>query len=429
MRIHLPFLVLWIFYGCATPATSFLAVGYDKPKPQAPGPSYNYNVALETNTVSNKLIIPAVYDLTTIRAAVLVPGFTRPEVGPGDPWSIVLSKVRISDAYQGFFDGAPNIAVLLRVTTGNNSEIDGKWILAAAQEQVAVPSFLNFDNLLVWSGITNQTITIDLQLVKLNKVDKERMAGYLSLASLIAGAIPTYGNVANAIVKAGEAINETRNNYTVLLNYRAGFYPSRNLRYAAYALLPQDIAKLRGETLWYDRTPDELKSGDEGLLDSNWCTFLITKGSFRTFEYGRAGSLDEIRLVADQWVKAGNAIPPTANLRNAFGKLASSVEAERIISTIDFRSKLSLTRALTALKQRQAHDDPLMRLNDDDYNRFFLIVASYFPEELIPSSNSIDEWLKAAQKLDNYNFDDAQERWVKKSGSTVIHTIEGPPLK
>lgn len=54
--------------------------------------------------------------------------------------------------------------------------------LASVQEGVTVPSFLNFDNLLVWSGITDQTITIDLQLVKLNKADKDRMAGiFLSL--------------------------------------------------------------------------------------------------------------------------------------------------------------------------------------------------------------------------------------------------------
>jgi hypothetical protein len=48
-----------------------------------------------------------------------------------------------------------------------------------------VPSFLNFDNLVVWSGITDEAITIDLQLVKLNAAHKERIDEYLSVAGKV----------------------------------------------------------------------------------------------------------------------------------------------------------------------------------------------------------------------------------------------------
>jgi hypothetical protein len=225
----------------------------------------------------------------------------------------------------------------MRVTSGDGSEVDGKWVLAYAQEAVAVPSELNFDNILVWSGTTGKAITIDLELVKLNKADKERMEGYLAVADLVAGAIPTYGAIAQGIVKAGEAINKSRGDYTVLLAYRAGFHPDKSLKYAAYALMPQDIARQQGLQLWYylppeDRivgVPEEVRLGDSAL-NANWGVFRVIKGSHRTFEYGRAESIENIRKLADNWISTLNPLGSTQAMKDSVEKLISSVEAQRI---------------------------------------------------------------------------------------------------
>jgi len=417
MRIYLNCVILLLgLSGCATPATSFLILNYN----QAPKASSDTNqLAIENVSVSNNLFAALPQNLIVpAPIPIFVPGSgsARPEVRQGDPWSIVLSRVQVADADRGWFDGAPNIAVLLRVNTGDRSDIDGKWVLAAVQNEVTVPSFLNFDNLLVWSGITDRTITIDLQLVKLNKADKDRMAGYLSIASLISGAVPQYGPVANSIVKAGEAINAARDSYTVLLTYRAGFHAQHSLRYAAYALLPQPVARANAKTLWYDiKAPDEIKSGSESL-NSNWCAFRIIKGSSRTFENGRADSLEKVRLLADQWIASENPAASLINLKEAVSNLVSSVEAARITSKIDFQNKASLEKALSAVKERQADPDPNMRLIAQDYNRFLQIVSSYLPPELMSGNDaSIEKWQEAIGKLDTYHYDANSERWVKNS--------------
>jgi len=407
-------ILLLTLAGCAAPATSVLILNYSD-VPQSF--SSTTQLAIENVSVSNNLFSALPRNLvvpTPLPKSVPGSGSVRPEVQQGDPWSIVLSRVRITEAEKGWFDGAPNIAVLLRVNIGDKSDIDGKWVLAAVQKEVAVPSFLNFDNLLVWSGITDRTVTIDLQLVKLNKADKDRMDGYLSIASLISGAIPQYGPVANSIIKAGEAINEARDSYTVLLAYTAGFHAQHSLRYAAYALLPQAIAQANARTLWYDLTaPDEIKVGKE-RLNSNWCAFRIIKGSSRTFEYGRADSLEKVRQVADQWIASESPAASFTSLKEAVSKLVSSVEAARITSKIDFQSKVSLERAIRAVKERQADPDPSMRLNTQDYNRFLQIVSSYLPPELTPASDAgIDKWQEVISKLDSYHYDADSDRWVK----------------
>lgn len=99
-----------------------------------------------------------------------------------------------------------------------------------------------------------------------------------------------------------------RDSYTVLLNYRAKFHAQHILRYAAYVLLPQSVAKSNAKTVWYDlKAPDEVKSESEGL-HSNWCAFRTNKGSARTFEYGRAScrSIGKLTLTfpdsVDTWL-------------------------------------------------------------------------------------------------------------------------------
>lgn len=411
--------------GCATPATSFLQLDYKKPAIPLTDAAVTgkEQKKLKSLTVSNKIFTlpdesPAVKISEVAVKATLGTGISRPDVKKKDPWSIVLSKVHLGNVKKGLLDGAPNVAVLLRVNSGDGSDIDGKWVLAAIGESVPVPSDLNFDNLLVWSGITDKTIVIDIQFVKLNKADKERMQGYLSVVSLVSTAIPQYGPIAASIVKAGEAINEGRSDYTVLLTYRAGFHPEHSLKYAAYALVPQEVAMKYGNGMWYDINSipaDQIKVGDDTLA-SNWCAFRIIKGSSRTFEYARTSSLDSARKIADDWVSTNNPIASISSLKMAVGGLISSAEAARITNNIDFKNSKSIYNALKDLKKRQSDPDPATHIKDSDYIRLLQIVESYLPAELIPSpSASLDDWLKNIEKLSTYHYDSEKEAWVKNT--------------
>jgi hypothetical protein len=410
-------LMTLLLSGCAVPASSLVVVSYSEPTTRQAISA----AAIEKSSVRTALFkdSPTNYGVSaspaTSKPVVNVgPGVTRPEVDVNDPWSIVLSRVRVQDPQRGLFEGGINMAVLLRVQSGERNEIDGKWVLAYVQEDVEVPSELNFDNLLVWSGLTPKTVVIDLQLVKLNKADKEKMAGYLSVASLVAGAIPTYGAAAAALVKAGEAINDARRNYTVLLAYSAGFTPVHSLRYAAYVLLPQGIANERAPELWYDlRQPERVRSSRDPLT-ANWVVLRIIKGSSRTFEYGRAESLEKVREIADQWIATQNPTIPLDKLRDAVKNLVSSAEAARIVSRTDFKNRSSILATLTSVKVRQADPNQGLRLGDEDYNRILQIVGSYLPQDVLPQAGaSIDAWIDATKKLDGYHFDADQERWVK----------------
>lgn len=405
--------------GCATPATTFMLLDYK----QQVGTAKVAKTAIEKYSVSNEL-----FSLSADKMAASIQkvvgkssppgsGISRPAVKKKDPWSIVLARAHLADPRKGWFDGAPNVAVLLRINTGDGSDIDGKWVLAAANESVTVPSDLNFDNLLVWSGITDKAITIDVEFVKLNKADKEKMAGYLSLTSLVSTAIPQYGAIAKAIVSAGEAINTARSDYTVLLSYRAGFHTEKSLQYAVYALLPQEVANTQGKDLWYDLNfpdTDQIKDGSSRLA-ANWCAFRIIKGSSRTFDYGKADSLEKVKKLADDWVSINNPTKSYSDIKTALGGIVSSLEAKRITGKIEFNNKNSIVEALRQVKKRQSDPDKTLHLNDSDYSRLLQVIESYLPDDLIPSADSnIDVWIKNSEKLaKGYHYDAEQDKWVK----------------
>jgi hypothetical protein len=406
------FLASVLSSGCAVPASSFLTLGYAKPStPKPVSPVAIDRVSARNTIFKEETDNPAT--LVAMRAGRTVdvgPGVDRPDVDVSDPWSIVLTKVHVEDPQKAFFESSTtNIAVLLRVLTNEKNDIDGKWILAYAQAGVEVPSDLSFDNLLVWSGMGSQAVVIDVQLVKLNKASKEQMDGYLSVAGLVAGAIPTYGPIAQALVKAGQAINDARGNYTVLLAYTRGFHPASKLKYAAYGLLPQGLANERAPELWYDLSiPEQIRVMDS-RLSANWAVFRIIKGSYKTFEYGRAESLQKVREAADEWITNNNPTASLDQLNKAVQSLVSSTEATRILSRTNFAKQGDIVQALKEVQARRAN------LTDADYGRILQVVASYLPPDIIPKSDApINSWIDAATKLNNYNYDRIVDRWVAK---------------
>jgi PBP1b-binding outer membrane lipoprotein LpoB len=418
-----------ILAGCATPATSVLMLDYNKPIRISQADKTEVDKAetdkaetvksiLDKYTLPNAYIAKDIVNAADVMILHAPPGTgsSRPEVKPVDAWSIVLSKVHIEKAKS--WASAPNIAVLLRVNSGDNSDIDGKWILAAAATEVPTPSDLNFDNILVWSGITNKTITIDLQLLELNKADKEKLSGYLSVASLATNAIPAYGQIASAIIQAGDAINNSRGDYTVLLTYTLGFHPEHALKYAAYALMPQEIARQNSENLWYNVNKlspafDDQVMVSNDTLNSNWCAFRIIKGSSRTFEVGREKSLADVRKLADTWVNSVNPSTSFDSLKGAMSKVVSSVEAQRLISKTSFDDQGSLLKTLTAVKSKQS-GDPNLKLNDDDYSKLLQVISSYLPAELIPQDDNIDSYITSINKLNDYTYNNNIDQWVRK---------------
>ena len=403
-------LMSFFLVGCATastPSTSFLSLDYQTPKNPAPlTPSVLTGV-----TSANSLFASHEEPLLALVKQPVGSGSDRPEVHSGDSWSIVLARVYVADANTGWLEDTSNVALLLRVHTRDHSDIDGRWVLAAVAESVKIPSFVNFDNLVVWSGLSPNAITLDVQLVKLNKADKQRMSNYSALTGLAPRMIPAYGPIASALVQAGETLNAARDDYTVLLAYKAGFHPDHGLKYSAYALLPQKTALQNGAVLWYDLPYNEVKLDNNKSLFSNWCAFRIIKGSYTTFASETSDSLAKIGKIADDWVNSVDPKAPVANLMDSVTKLVSSSASANIINNTKFSEPSSLKNALAAFKIYQASAS--VKITDEDVNKIFKIFSSHFPADLAPQSNNPDDWIAAIPKLINYHYDWNQELWIK----------------
>ena len=100
----------------------------------------------------------------------------------------------------------------------------------------------------------------------------------------------------------------------------------------------------------------------------------------------------------------------------------SSTEATRILRSTDFTKRNDIIQALKELKVRQG--DPGLNLNEADYNRLLRIVGSYMPLDIIPApAASLDDWTKAAERLQNYHYDGRQEALGQRlSGLDILRS-------
>lgn len=201
---------------------------------------------------------PAPSDIEEFRFREQVP------IKPSQPWSIILKRVHIGENEDwGLFRGNGEIAVLLRVS-GDVSDIDGKWVLAALEEDVNDDRALNFRNIVVWSGQgAPDNLVIELRIIEL---DQNEAALYDQISATVAraaGTIPKYGDLAALLVNAASVVNGLSSDPDEILSFRQGFDGGNQLYYGNYVLIPTET--LQDNPYLYYRETGETHIGQPGL--------------------------------------------------------------------------------------------------------------------------------------------------------------------
>lgn len=343
-------------------------------------------------------------------------GINRPEARIGDPWNIVLKRVRIET--HGNWVSPGQIAILVRVITDGQGE-DEPWILAALERNVAKGTKLNFENLVVWSGsLAQQNVVLEIKVLNLTKFDKDVVDKYASAAGQLSGLIPVYGSALKALAQFGTAINEARDDYEILLQYRKGFSVEAKPRYAAYALLPSQAFERWVNQLWFDDSTQDVMAGD-GKLQANWLVISIAKSAARAFEYQKISSAQEILKIAGDWQNRDrdNAIKA---IDDSVKKTKSAAEMQRILSTVEFDRPTSIISGINKFKDAYLGGPGISPTIDRQYgNGFVTVLRSYFPEEFmygkdLDAESQFNEWMDALTSLkQDYTYDKLAYQWVK----------------
>lgn len=343
---------------------------------------------------------------------------TIPSTDVDDPISIVLSSAYIADAMKSWYEvSAPNIAILVKVQTGDGSASDNKWLLVDVEDGVQTYSKLNHANKIpIWSGKAPTSGRIDIQIVKLNKEDKEKFASYLEaakgIAALAGTALPAVAPAIATLANAGEQLNNSRENYTVILDSQAGAYPGSPIKYAAYVLMPQEVNDL--DELWFDNSDRFLclKTND-ALVKKNWVAVTVSKGESKTFELSKADSLANIKAAADEWKGTTQPSESSAHLMNAVNILTSGAERQRIIDKTSPDKPDSIKWALTTMKSRRG-DGVTLKVNDSDYADFLSYIGSFLPYDF--AGKDIDSLITLVDTLNSkYQFEPIRRKWLAKT--------------
>jgi hypothetical protein len=130
-------------------------------------------------------------------------------------------------------------------------------------------------------------------LIDLDKVDKEELSGYLTLAQAVVSLVPGYGAAGFAVLEAGKAINDAQAASQNLLDYQRGFQTGgdRGLRYSPYALIAQKAVSGKNVSLGFDPTNGVLSKNGTPITNVNWAVLEVIKGSHQSFVVKRSNDV------------------------------------------------------------------------------------------------------------------------------------------
>jgi hypothetical protein len=390
-------LVVLCLSGCSTIPADIIGLSYNRPGTNAPQAKLlsTTKTTVKTRTGSKTVVS---------KKEFVAPGTEKnPIVMKNQHWSLVLKRVHI-----GKGGGTRDLAVILRVQSKMDGAADDRWIVGMISQDQAEDNFFGSKNIVVWNGETPHGVAIEVKLVHLKKHQKEVIDQYLNITKGLGNFIPTYGQAAQAVVELGRAINNSRADSAVLMRSQTELRPGSELRYGAYAMLPQAVIKTNLSALWFDNAENHwVVMAEEKDLETSWVGLQVIKGAWATFEEGRATSLDLAIKKAN-----GGTLGDLQEATEAAHKAFSATRLLILGKSIDFSSPKSIQNALNEYKSFAFQKASSITAQDNE--EFVNILNNYLPFawKVPQKAQDIDGWITDVKTLPSkYWFDSTFDLW------------------